>query len=84
MTYPLLVLLVVCCLFIGDWMLAGEKAEMRRALAVSTGIRNIPLCLLIAISSFPDSVARPVILVFSVLTMVLSVLYGKLRGSGKH
>jgi predicted Na+-dependent transporter len=84
MTYPLLVLLVAFCLFIGDWMLTGETADKRRALAVSTAIRNIPLALLIASSSFPDSAAMPITLVFSVLTMVLSVLYGKLRGGGQR
>ncbi len=84
MTYPLLVLLAAFCLFTGDWMLTGETADKRRALAVSTAIRNIPLALLIASSSFPDSVAMPITLVFSVLTMVLSVLYGKLRGGGQR
>lgn len=83
-TYPVLVLLVVCCLFIGDWMLAGEPEDKRRALAVSSAIRNIPLALLIASSSFPDSAARPVTLIFSVFTMVLSVAYGKLRRSGQR
>lgn len=80
-TYLVLVLLVVGCLVIGDWMLAGEPENKRRALAVSTAIRNIPLAFLIASASFPDSAVGPVTLVFSVLTMLLSVLYGKLRRS---
>jgi BASS family bile acid:Na+ symporter len=80
-TYVVLVFLVIGCLFIGDWMLAGEPEDKRRALAVSTAIRNIPLAFLIASSSFPDSAVGPVTLVFSVFTMVLSVLYGKLRRS---
>ncbi len=83
MSYLVLVLLVGGCLFIGDWMLAGEPEDKRRALAVSTAIRNIPLAFLIANSSFPDSAVGPVTLVFSVFTMVLSVLYGKLRKSGQ-
>lgn len=81
LTYLVLVLLVVGCLFVGDWMLAGEPENKRRALAVSTAIRNIPLAFLIASASFPDSAVGPVTLVFSVLTMLLSVLYGKLRRS---
>jgi BASS family bile acid:Na+ symporter len=81
LTYLVLALLVVGCLFIGDWMLAGEPEDKRRALAVSTAIRNIPLAFLIASASFPDSAVGPVTLVFSVLTMVFSVLYGKLRRS---
>jgi BASS family bile acid:Na+ symporter len=80
-TYLVLILLVVGCLVIGDWMLAGEPENKRRALAVSTAIRNIPLAFLIASASFPDSAVGPVTLVFSVLTMLLSVLYGKLRRS---
>lgn len=79
LTYVVLVLLVVGCLFIGDWMLVGSPVALRRALAVSTAIRNIPLAFLIASSSFPDSAVGPVTLVFTVLTMVLSVLYGKMR-----
>jgi len=78
-TYLVLALLVMGCLFIGDMMLISEPEDKRRALAVSTAIRNIPLAFLIAGSSFPDSVVGPVTLVFSVLTMVLSTLYGKLR-----
>lgn len=78
-TYLVLALLVVGCLFIGDWALVGETEDRRRALAVSTAIRNIPLAFLIASSSFPDSAVGPVTLVFSVLTMLLSVLYGKLQ-----
>jgi BASS family bile acid:Na+ symporter len=79
LTYLVLVLLVVGCLLIGDWILVGQSEGKRRALAVSTAIRNIPLAFLIASASFPDSAVGPVTLVFSVLTMVLSVLYGKLR-----
>lgn len=82
-TYLVLALLVVGCLFIGQWMLAGEPKDKQRALAVSTAIRNIPLAFLIASSSFPDSAVGPVTLIFSVLTMVLSVVYGKLRSNGQ-
>jgi BASS family bile acid:Na+ symporter len=81
LTYLVIVLLVVGCLFIGDWMLVGKSESKRRALAVSTAIRNIPLAFLIASASFPESAVGPVTLVFSVLTMLLSVLYGKLRRS---
>lgn len=81
LTYLVIALLVVGCLFIGDWMLVGKSESKRRALAVSTALRNIPLAFLIASTSFPDSAVGPVTLVFSVLTMLLSVLYGKLRRS---
>ncbi len=82
LTYLVLVLLSVAFLLIGDWMLVGEAADKRRALAVSTAIRNIPLAFLIASANFPDSTVGPVTLIFSVLTMVLSVVYGKIRRSG--
>ena len=62
-------------------VLVGEPEAKRKALAVSTAIRNIPLAFLIATASFPESAVGPVTLVFSVLTMILSVLYGKLRKS---
>lgn len=76
--YLMMVLLTVVSLFVGDLMLIGESAEKRRALAVSTAIRNVPLAFLIATENFPDTVVAPVVLVFSVFTMVLSVVYGKL------
>jgi BASS family bile acid:Na+ symporter len=81
-TYGVLVVLVGVCLFIGDRMLAGESGDKQRALAVSTAIRNIPLALLIATASFPDSTVGPVTLIFSIFTMMFSVLYGKLKTAG--
>jgi predicted Na+-dependent transporter len=60
-------------------MLAGEPQDKQVTLAVSTAVRNIPLALLIATSSFPDSAVGPVTLVFSVFTMIFSVFYGKLK-----
>jgi BASS family bile acid:Na+ symporter len=77
--YVVLCLLVLGCLFIGDRVLTGELKDKQATLAISTAIRNIPLALLIATSSFPDSAVGPVTLIFSVFTMVFSVLYGKLK-----
>lgn len=77
--YLIMVLLTVVSLFVGDLMLIGESAEKRRALAVSTAIRNVPLAFLIATGNFPDTIIGPVTLVFSAFTMVLSVVYGKLQ-----
>jgi BASS family bile acid:Na+ symporter len=78
LAYLILPLLVVASLFIGDWMMIGETASLRRSLAVSTAIRNVPLAFLIANTSFPGTPVAPVTLVFSVFTMVLSIVYGKL------
>jgi BASS family bile acid:Na+ symporter len=41
-------------------------------------VRNVPLAFLIANASFPGTPVAPVTLVFSVFTMVLSIVYGKL------
>ncbi len=77
LAYLILILLVIASLFVGDWMLIGETAGLRRSLAISTAIRNIPLAFLIANASFPGTAAASVALVFSVFTMVLSIVYGK-------
>ena len=58
-------------------MMAGESGELRRSLAISTAIRNIPLAFVVANANFPGTVVAPVTLIFSTFTMVLSVLYGK-------
>ena len=70
--------LAVASLLIGDRMLAGEAAELRRSLAVSTAIRNVPLAFLIANTNFPETPVAAMTLVFSVFTMVVAVIYGKL------
>ena len=51
---------------------------MRRALGVSTAIRNVPLAFLIAGNNFPDSAVTPVVLIYSIYTMIISILYGKM------
>lgn len=76
--YLVMPLLVVAMLFAGGWMMIGQKPGLRRSLAVSTAIRNIPLAFLIANASFPGSAVAPVTLVFSVFTMVFSIIYGKM------
>jgi BASS family bile acid:Na+ symporter len=78
LAYPIMILLAIVALFVGDRMLIKEATDKRRALAISTAIRNVPLAFLIATESFPDSVVGPVTLVFSVFTMLLSVMYGKI------
>ena len=70
-------------ILIGDWMLVGETVPRRRALAVSTAIRNVPLAFLIANQNFPETVAAPVALLMATYTMVFSIAYGKLRGGAR-
>jgi BASS family bile acid:Na+ symporter len=74
-----MVLMVIGSIFIGDRILIGESDDNRRSLAVSTGIRNVPLAFLIAGENFPDTVVAPVVLLFGIFTMVFSVVYGKLK-----
>lgn len=78
LAYVVLMILVIAMLFVGDWMLFGASASMRRSLAVSTAIRNIPLAFLIANANFPGTLVAPVALIFSVFTMVFAVVYGKM------
>ena len=79
MPHLVLLVLVIGSLYIGDWMLIGQTVERRRALAIDTAIRNIPLAFLIANSSFPGTVVAPVTLIFAVYSMVISIGYGKLQ-----
>ena len=78
--------LVVVCLVVGHFMLAGEASDKRRALAVSTAIRNIPIAFLIANQNFPGTAVAGVTLVFAVFSMIVSVVYGKLavRSEGQR
>ena len=78
LAYLIMLFLTIVSLLVGDWILVGESDEKRRALAVSTTIRNIPLAFLIATENFPDTIVGPVALVFSAFTMVLPIMYGKL------
>jgi BASS family bile acid:Na+ symporter len=72
--------LSVACLLIGDRMLAGQAPELRRSLAVSTAIRNVPLAFLIADTNFPGTAVAAMTLVFSVFTMLVSIAYARLQG----
>lgn len=71
------ILLVIVMIIVGDLMLVRNARKMRRSLAVSTAIRNVPLAFLIAGQNFPDTIVAPVVLIFSVYTMLLSIVYGK-------
>lgn len=78
LAYLVMIVAALVSLIVGDRMMFGESAERRRALAVSTAIRNIPLAFLIANQSFSGTSAAPTTLIFTVTTMILSVVYGKL------
>ncbi len=78
LAHSVLLLSVLVSLLVGHFMMSGETAARQRSLAISTAIRNIPLALLIANASFQGTVVAPVTLVFAVLSIVISVAYGKL------
>lgn len=69
---------VLICLLIGDGMMRGEAAEIRRALAISTAIRNVALALLIVGTNFPGSSAITIVFVFGLLSLIVGFTYGKL------
>lgn len=81
--HVILLALVVASLFIGDWMLIGDTPERRRALAVCTAIRNVPLAFLIAGENYPGTVVAPVVLILGTWSMIVSVAYGKLATRGQ-
>jgi predicted Na+-dependent transporter len=51
----------------------------RRALAVTTAIRNVPLAFLIASQNFGGTAVAPVVVLMASYTMIASVAYGKFR-----
>jgi BASS family bile acid:Na+ symporter len=71
-------LCILVCLLIGDVMMRGEAAEIRRSLAISTAIRNVALSLLIVGTNFPDTQAVTIVFVFGLLSLIVSFTYGKL------
>lgn len=73
-----MIALVALLLLVGQGMMFGQSGERRRALAIVTAIRNIPLAFLIANASFAGTVVAPVTLVFSVYTMLGAILYAKI------
>ncbi len=76
--HSIILAMVVASLLIGDMTLIGETIGRRRSLAIVTAIRNVPLAFLIANTSFPGTTVASVVLIFSVFSMLLSVIYGKL------
>jgi BASS family bile acid:Na+ symporter len=78
----IILLMVVASLLIGDLTLIGETMGRRRSLAIVTAIRNVPLAFLIANTSFPGTTVGSVVLIFSMFSISLSLIYGKLRIGG--
>ncbi len=69
---------ILVCLLIGNVMMKGAAAEMRRSLAISTAIRNVAVALLIVGTNFPGTSAVTIVFVFGILSLIVSLIYGKL------
>lgn len=69
---------VVVGVLIGDVMMRGEAAPIRRSLAISTAIRNVALALLIVGTNFPGSPALTIVFVFGLLSLIVGFTYGKI------
>ncbi len=69
---------ILVCLLIGNVMMRGEAAAIRRSLAISTAIRNVALALLIVNTNFPGTSAVTIVFVFGLLSLVVSFTYGRL------
>ena len=72
------ILSILVCLLIGNVMVRGEAAAIRRSLAISTAIRNVALALLIVGTNFPGTVAVTIVFVFGHLSLLVNFTYGKL------
>lgn len=71
-------LFILACVLIGDVMMRGEAAEIRRSLAISTAIRNVALALLIVGTNFPGSPALTIVFVFGLFSLIVGFTYGKI------
>jgi BASS family bile acid:Na+ symporter len=69
-----LFLLVLGGMLIG-WLLGGPDTGTRRVLATSTGMRNVAVALLVALTSFPDSDVDVAVLAFSALMVPPNLVF---------
>lgn len=72
--------LIALCLLIADsivigWMSGGPQTDNRRVLVVSTSMRNVALCLAIALKSFPDANVDVPVIAFSSLMLPPNLLF---------
>jgi bile acid:Na+ symporter, BASS family len=65
-TLAAMLLLIIGSMIIG-WLLGGPQRENRRILATATSMRNVALCAVIAIESFPGTKVDIAIVAFSAL-----------------
>jgi bile acid:Na+ symporter, BASS family len=75
----LYMLLFIVLTMIAGWLMAGRQKEARPVLATVTSMRNVALCLLIALKTFPDPAVQTPLVAFSALmvtpNMILAILW---------
>jgi BASS family bile acid:Na+ symporter len=69
-----LLLLVLGGMLIG-WLLGGPETGTRRVLATSTGMRNVAVALLVALTSFPNADVEVAVLAFSALMVPPNLVF---------
>ncbi len=74
-------LLLVVSFTVAGWLLGGPGAGNRRAMALSTGVRNVGVSLVIATGSFPGTAAITSALAFAIfqtIVLALAAAWGRL------
>jgi bile acid:Na+ symporter, BASS family len=82
----LYMLLFIVLSMVTGWLMAGRPKEARPVLATVTSMRNVALCLLIALKSFPDPAVQTPLVAFSALMVppnMLLTLYWAIRSKKK-
>ncbi len=69
-----MLVLVLAAMAIG-WLFGGPGKGTRRVLATGTSFRNAPLCLLIAVKSFPDTNVAVAVVAFTALMVPPNMLF---------
>ena len=71
----LYMLLFIVLSMVAGWFMGGPARETRHVLASVTGMRNVALCLLIALNTFPDPAVQTSLVAFSALMVPPNMLY---------
>jgi bile acid:Na+ symporter, BASS family len=77
-------LLLVVAFYAAGWLLGGPGANNRRAMALSTGVRNVGVSLVIATGSFPGTPAVTAALVFAIFQTIVLALAAAAWGRLSH
>ncbi|MBI3797381.1 MAG: bile acid:sodium symporter [Deltaproteobacteria bacterium] len=74
-----IVSLVLASWFIG-WLLGGPEVRNRKVLAISTSLRNVGVCLPIAVNYFPGTAVVVPILAFSGISIPMNMVFALITG----